>query len=109
MNIGDIIIGKIKKIQKNHLIVLIKNDLIVKVYISDISDYFVKNLKTMFEINQEYEFLILKITNKKDIKLSWKLINPLFMKNPFSYKIKETKKGFEKLFKNTNKKIDNKI
>lgn len=106
MNIGQIVTGKIKKIQKNYLIVLIKNNLIVKVYVSDISDYFIENLKTIFEINQKYEFLILNIKDKNKVKLSWKLINPLFMKNPFSYKIKETRKGFKKLIKNTTKKIN---
>lgn len=108
MNKNTIVTGKIIKIQKNYLTVLIKKNLVTRIYISDISDYFVKNLNTLFEINQKYEFLILDINNDK-IKLSWKLINPLFMKNPFSYKIEEIGEGFKKLIKNTNKKINNKI
>ena len=109
MNKKSIITGKIIKIQKNYLIVSIKKNLIVRVYISDISDYYVKNLNTLFKINQKYEFLVLDIKNDNKIKLSWKLINPLFMKNPFSFKIEEVGNGFKKLIKNTNQKINNKI
>jgi predicted RNA-binding protein with RPS1 domain len=69
MKINDVVIGKIIKIEKTHLIVSINKNQTSIVHISDISDYYVKNLNLLFNLNSEYEFQVIKI-NKKDKKIN---------------------------------------
>lgn len=107
MQIGDILEGKIIEIKKTHIIVLIEENWTELVHISEISDYFVARLKTIFKINERHCFEIIEILNDKKIKLSWKRLKPRYLKEPFEFILKETHSGFENLFNQTKENIEN--
>ena len=103
---GDILSCKVEVVSKTYLLVKLPNSEKVVVHISNISDYYVPSLNNMFEINNHYDFEVIdsKINN---IKLSWKVLNPRFLKNPFKFEIIETEKGFQNLKKFVTKEIEN--
>lgn len=108
MVVGQVITGKIKTIFKTNLLVIFENNYEGFLHISEVSDYFVLNLNLMFKVGQEYEFEIFEIDNiNKKLKLIWKSIHPRFLRNPFSFIIKETKGGFKNLFDQTMKEVEN--
>lgn len=101
MQKGDIIEAKIVKILKTHLIVRAEGGWVGLLHVSKISDYYVSDISSLFKNGQKYYFEIVSVyTNKKKLKLSWKSIVPRFVKDPFTFQIKETKNGFKKLEEN---------
>ena len=108
MNINDVVIGKITKIQKTHFFVELDDNYKGMVHISSASDYFIGSLSSMFKINSEYNFKIIEVDNaSKRVKLDWKSIHPRFQKNPFKYGIKETVNGYSNLKSNMEKEVEN--
>ncbi|WKX02419.1 S1 RNA-binding domain-containing protein [Candidatus Mycoplasma mahonii] len=105
MSIGDVVNGEIVKIDKTHLIVKFNNNESAILHISEISDYFVKSMESMFEVGETYNFLV--INTKHGNKLSWKQLVARYIKNPFKFEIKEVGSGFKKLLANTLKEMEN--
>ena len=103
---GNIVSCKVKKINKTFLLVELFDKQKAIVHISNISDYYVGSLKNLFKLDGYYDFEVIdsKIDN---IKLSWKSLNPRFLKNPVAFEIKETKKGFNNLKKFVMEEIEN--
>ena len=100
MNVGDIVQGKIQEISKTHFIVDVKGGWTGLVHVSKISDYFVTNISSMFNIGDKYYFEVIEVEQEeKRIKLSWKNIMPRFQKDAFEFDIEETKNGFSNLKK----------
>ena len=98
MKTGQIVRGKVINIFKTHFLVELPNGFTGLVHITEISDYFVSNIKGMFTINKKYDFLVLKVEEeKKRSSLSWKRITPRFQIDPFEFNIDETKNGFVNL------------
>ena len=108
MTIGEIARGKVIKIFKTHFLVELKEGFIGLVHITEISDYFVANIKTMFVLNRKYDFLILEVDDKEmKVKLSWKKITPRYQIDPFESEINETKNGFKNLINFVEKEVEN--
>ncbi|MGL4252107.1 MAG: hypothetical protein ACRDCJ_00210 [Metamycoplasmataceae bacterium] len=90
--------GKITRINKNFLVVITKNRKMGVVYVNDISDYYIENLKTLFRIGEELELLVKYV--KDDIYFcDFKTGKADFLNFPFKYEIHETKSGFNNLSK----------
>ncbi|MGL6125090.1 MAG: hypothetical protein ACRC1F_01205 [Metamycoplasmataceae bacterium] len=96
--------GKISKINKNFFVVITSDNKMGVVYINDISDYYIKNLSTVFEIGEELELLVKYI--KDDIYFcDFKSGKPDFLNFPFEYEINETKSGFNNLLEYNKKEV----
>ena len=105
---GQIVTGIPIKIFKTHILVKLEDETIGIVHVSNVSDYFVSSLSSLFKINKEYEFEIIDYNNEeKKVKLNWKNIHPRFLKNPYEFKIKETNNGFKNLKDQTEKEVKN--
>ena len=97
----SIIRGKVIKVFPTHILVN-HNEYTGFLHISDVSDFYVNDIKIFFEVGNDYEFLVVEVDNKaKRTKLSWKEIVPRHQRNPFKHIIKETGSKFELLKKNT--------
>lgn len=76
------------------------------IHISEISNYFVRNIKDFFDIGDEIEVEILDFDSvKKHLKLSYKNCHPELLKND-DKEIQEIKAAFKNL-KNEQNKTDN--
>ncbi|MGL4183852.1 MAG: S1 RNA-binding domain-containing protein [Metamycoplasmataceae bacterium] len=93
---NDIIFGKVSEVNRNWILFDIDEEYTGFLHISKITDYFVSNLNNTFKIGDELTMKILFIKNKT-FYLDFKNERPLFLKNPFSFDIKETEKGFKNL------------
>ncbi len=99
MKPGDIIEAQIIKAGTTSLIVRCESNSTELVHVSEISDYYVHSLETMFEVGEVHNFLVLASTGKA--RLSWKKIVPRYLKNPFKFEIEETENGYKNLLANT--------
>ncbi|MGL5205105.1 MAG: hypothetical protein ACRC9F_02200 [Metamycoplasmataceae bacterium] len=96
--------GKITRINKNFIVLVTKNGEMCVVYVNDISDYYIENLKSVFVIGEELELLVKYV--KDDIYFcDFKTGKPDFLNFPFEYKINETKSGFDNLSKYNEKEV----
>ncbi|WP_342258930.1 S1 RNA-binding domain-containing protein [Spiroplasma endosymbiont of Dioctria linearis] len=67
------------------------------IHISEISDFFVKNIDEFLMINESYEVEVIEyLEDKKQVKLSYKANRPHLLKSSET-KIPETKSGFDNL------------
>ncbi|ALD66700.1 S1 RNA-binding domain-containing protein [Spiroplasma cantharicola] len=67
------------------------------IHISEISDFFVKNIDEFLVINESYEVEVIEyLEDKKQVKLSYKANRPQLLKSSET-KIAETKSGFDNL------------
>ena len=105
MEVGNIVTGEVKTINNTHLIVGLSDGSTGLLHISEVSDYYVNSLKTMFNVGELYNFVI--IDSNGGIKLSWKKIVPRYLKNPFKYDVQETENGFKMLLETTMKEVEN--
>ncbi|WGI36672.1 S1 RNA-binding domain-containing protein [Mesomycoplasma lagogenitalium] len=107
MKNGDIVTGKVKSINKNYFWVDLPNDYQGVVFIQEVSDYYIKNLSEMFVLGDEIKLKVLSVSHRnKKASLSFKAIRPKYLKIPFTYKINETKNGFENLFQHAKKEVE---
>jgi len=98
IEINNVYAWKVVFIAKTHLIAkTIDGEHTGLLHVSEISDYYVGSISTLFKLNEIYDFLVIENKEKDKVKLSWKKIAPRFLKNPFEYNIIETKKGFTTL------------
>ncbi|WFG98955.1 S1 RNA-binding domain-containing protein [Spiroplasma citri] len=73
------------------------------IHISEVSDYFVKDIKDFFDIGDEIEVEVLDFDSvRKHLKLSYKKCHPELLKND-DKKIQEIKAVFKSLNKKQNK------
>ena len=106
MEVGSIVHSTVVNINKNYLLVNIHNNFTGMVHISNISDYFIIDINSMFTVGEKYDFKIEEIDYKtKKIRLNWKVLNPRFLKRAFKYELKETKSGFKNLLDKTLKEV----
>ncbi|WP_425379863.1 S1 RNA-binding domain-containing protein [Spiroplasma endosymbiont of Stenodema calcarata] len=73
------------------------------IHISEVSDYFVKDIKDFFDIGDEIEVELLDFDSvRKHLKLSYKKCHPELLKND-DKEIQEIKAAFKSLNKKQNK------
>ncbi|QIA68156.1 S1 RNA-binding domain-containing protein [Spiroplasma citri] len=73
------------------------------IHISEVSDYFVKDIKDFFDIGDEIEVEVLDFDSvRKHLKLSYKKCHPELLKND-DKEIQEIKAAFKSLNKKQNK------
>ncbi|NQZ65633.1 MAG: S1 RNA-binding domain-containing protein [Mycoplasmatales bacterium] len=108
MKTGNIEMGIISSVKKIHVLVDFDDGYKGILHISNVSDYFVSSLNYIFKKGAEYQFKIISVdAMNKRVKLDWKSIHPRFLRNPFSYSIKETNNEFKNLYNKTMKEINN--
>ncbi|MCK5807310.1 MAG: S1 RNA-binding domain-containing protein [Mycoplasmataceae bacterium] len=108
MEVGSIVHSNVVSINKSYLLVNIDDEFTGMVHISNISDYYIVDINYMFLVGEQYDFLVEEIDYKsKKVKLSWKALNPRFMKRAFKYCIEETESGFKNLLEKTLKEVEN--
>ncbi|WP_424527040.1 S1 RNA-binding domain-containing protein [Spiroplasma endosymbiont of Glossina fuscipes fuscipes] len=73
------------------------------IHISEVSDYFVKDIKDFFDVGDEIEVEVLDFDSvRKHLKLSYKKCHPELLKND-DKEIQEIKAAFKSLNKKQNK------
>ena len=91
--IGDRVRGKVTGIEDYGIFLLLDDKTVGLIHISEISDYFVKNIEDYAKIDDTIEAEIIEIDeDKNQLKLSLKRMN-----NGNHKKIVETKSGFSTL------------
>ncbi len=99
MQAGDVVEAKIVKVGTTSVIVRCLDTKTMLVHVSEISDYYVNSLASMFEEGEIHNFLVIEVEG--ELRLSWKKIVPRYLKSPFRFNIKETENGFGNLLSNT--------
>ncbi|WP_127942826.1 MULTISPECIES: S1 RNA-binding domain-containing protein [unclassified Mycoplasma] len=96
----SIVTGKVTSLWKTYLEVELTDGCRGLLHISQVSDYYVYRLDKMFKVGNEYDFYVLGVDPKSQkLALSWKKIVPVFLRNPFEFKIAPTRHGFSNLKK----------
>ncbi|CAM9147721.1 S1 RNA-binding domain-containing protein [Mycoplasma marinum] len=96
--VKDIVIGEVIYVGKAHFIVALKNEWRGLVHITEISDYYVSNIKYFVEKGDKIPLKVIGVNEEeKRIKLSYKSIMPRFQKDPFNYTLESTRGGFDGL------------
>ncbi|MDK2819705.1 MAG: S1 domain-containing protein [Mycoplasmataceae bacterium] len=96
------ITGKIIRITKNFFEIETKEKKLGLIYVNDISDFYIRNLSSIFQLGEEVEVLIKYL--KDDIYFcDFKHGRADYLNFPFEYKIEKTENGFKNLY-NYNKK-----
>jgi len=104
----EIVECKIININSSHLIIKTNHNWKGIIHISQLSDYYISNINYFAKVNDTIFAEVIKIDkDKKTLGLSYKNINPKYLKNPFKYEIKETINGFKNLKLNTIKELEN--
>lgn len=99
------IIAEVAQIIKNWVLFSVRGNYKGFLHISDISDYFIGNLEKLFKVGNILSLKI-KHVKGKNLYLDFKVDRALYLKQPFSFEIKETKNGFSNLKKFTDKEIE---
>ncbi|MFJ1522392.1 S1 RNA-binding domain-containing protein [Spiroplasma sp. ald] len=74
------------------------------IHISEVSDYYVRDIKDFFDIGDEIEVEIIDFDSvRKHLKLSYKNLHPELLKNDDDIEIQEIKKAFQDLNNQQNK------
>jgi len=108
IKVGDIVKGQITGITIYGVFVSLLDDYTGLVHISEVSDKFVKNLKTKFNIGDIINVKVMEIDElKSHVKLSIKQID--YKVEPTLSKIPETGTGFKMLEDNLKKWTNEKI
>ncbi len=106
--INDIVIGEVAYIGKVHFIVSLGKEWRGLVHITEISDYYVSNIKYFVGKGDKIPLKILEIDeSEKRVKLSYKAIMPRFQKDPFNYTLEPTKGDFKGLSNMLNERLKN--
>lgn len=74
-----IIVGRIIKIHRNRLSIGFDGKM-ATCHISEVSDYLVKDLRDLFTLYADYNFLIIKSLPYDEYEVSFKKIHPKFLK-----------------------------
>ena len=102
INVGNIVLGQITGVTPYGVFVSLEDDYSGLVHISEVSDKFVKDLPTLFNIGDIINVKILEIDeDKREVKLSIKKID--YKVEESLSRIPETGSGFGLLEKNLGK------
>lgn len=108
MEVGRVVTGTVEEVKKTHIILTFKNGFKGMCHVSEVSDYFVQNISSMFKVGERHQFKVINIDQENNrVKLSWKDIHPRFLRNPFDYDVEETTNGFKNLLEFTMKEVNN--
>ncbi|AZZ65462.1 hypothetical protein DMC14_001500 [Metamycoplasma phocicerebrale] len=105
-SVGSIIKAKVQRISKNVITFVTKDLTRCYLNISEVSDYYIKDLKLMFKLDDIKELIILEIMPNKTLIVSYKQIHPKELRNPFKFKLDKKNTNFKALLEFTNKGID---
>ena len=100
----SIVLCKVTKINKTYFEVITSCNRKGIVYISDISDYYVKDINEIVELNVIL-YLIVKESHKDRLILSFKQNRSEFLRTPFEFKIAAKDTHFENLYDFTRREI----
>lgn len=100
----DIVLCKITKIGKTHFKIVTSFGKKGIVFINEISDYYIKNINEIVQLNNIL-YLIIKGEENGKLILSFKENRSEFLKTPFEFAIKKTNLNFKNLYTFTNKEI----
>ncbi len=102
LEVGQIVDGVIRKIEKSYIIVQInETKIFALLHISEVSHKFISDLKMFFSIGQKIKCEIILINkNNKNVKLSTKNVKGFEIKDKDNNTIEETPSGFSTLKKN---------
>lgn len=103
--IDDVVLCKVTKIHKTYFEVLTSCGNRGIVYISDISDYYVKDISEIVEMNTIL-YLIVKEKKEGRFVLSFKKNRSEFLRTPFEFKIENNNTNFKNLYDFTRKEIN---
>lgn len=107
MQVGKIVLGKVKSISKNYFWVDMENDYQGVVFIDEISDFYINDINKIIKIDDILKLEVLNYNEKnKKACLSLKRVKPKNMKNPFEFELKETPQGFKNLLKHAKKEVE---
>ena len=102
MKVNDLIKVQVTGIEKYGIFVITENNYIGLIHISEISDFFVRNINDYVELNETIKVKIIDVDSSNNhYKLSIKNIK-YRNKNKHNTKIVETKSGFSNLEKALN-------
>ncbi|MBX4210227.1 MAG: S1 RNA-binding domain-containing protein [Mollicutes bacterium PWAP] len=98
-----ILSGKVFSYKKLNIIVKLDDGTKGFLHVSKVSDYYVQDIKNILKPNFNYLFEVINLNTKerKLKELSYKSLNPRYLKNPFKYELESNKKDFESLKENT--------
>lgn len=103
--IDDVVLSKVTKIHKTFFEVLTSCGHKGIVYISDISDYYVKDINEIVQPNSIL-YLIVKEKKSDHFILSFKKNRSEFLRTPFEFRIEHKETNFKNLFDFTRKEIN---
>lgn len=106
--IGENLLCKVTRVHKNFFEVVTLNKHIGKIYVKEISDYYVKDLISIVKIGDVLYLTLKSFLEDGTLLFSFKENRSYFLRTPFEFKISESneeKKGFEKLFDFVNEEI----
>ncbi|WP_412031736.1 hypothetical protein [Metamycoplasma buccale] len=103
IKIGKIIKAKVVKVWKNVIILITKDNEKCHLNINEISDYFIKDISSMFEVGDIKEIQVIDIMPNHEYLVSFKKIHPKELRNPFSFRMDKDNTNFEALLDFTNK------
>ncbi|MCS4537025.1 MULTISPECIES: RNA-binding protein [unclassified Mycoplasma] len=105
---GDILFGKIIRINSEGLTVITNKNYIFTIPIKLITDYNWKNIFYEFSLKDKVNFYVEEINHENKTGIgNFKQNHPYYCKKPFSEELKETKHGFSTLKKSIDTEIKN--
>lgn len=105
----NVIRGIVESMDSHFMFVKLENKCKGRVHVSEISDFYIRDISNLFEIGAALDFKILeekKIGNRTVYELSFKSNHPWYRKNPFEFKMASSEKSFQDLLNNTIKHIE---
>ncbi|ENY69156.1 30S ribosomal protein S1 [Metamycoplasma auris 15026] len=105
--VGQIIHAKVLRVSKNVITFKTEQNVICYLNISEVSDYYVRNLSSMFKVNEIKELKVIEIMPNKELVVSFKQIHPKELRNPFDFIIDTDTAQFSGLLEFVNKEIEN--
>ncbi|PZV99959.1 hypothetical protein [Metamycoplasma auris] len=105
--VGQIINAKVLRVSKNVITFKTESNVICYLNISEVSDYYVRNLSSMFKINETKELKVIEVMPNNELVVSFKQIHPKELRNPFDFFIDEEDAQFKGLLEFVNKEIEN--
>lgn len=106
--IGESLLCRVTHVHKNFFEVITSNKDIGKIYVKEISDYYVKDLISIVKIGDVLYLTLKGFLDDGTLLFSFKENRSYFLRTPFEFKIAESneeKNGFERLFDFVNKEI----
>lgn len=101
----EYVVGKVTKLDKKNFEFITPDNKKGIVFISEISDYYIDEIKSIIKISSFLTLEVIEIKNDL-LHCSFKGIRPDYLKNPFKYKLQETNNKFQNLLNFTKKEIE---